>query len=194
MKIYTKTGDAGETGLWGGQRVSKDSARVQAYGTVDECNAAIGVARASGVEAGLDAILARIQDQLFVVGADLATPGAAANIPRVGPEEIAFLERSIDALEEHLEPLKQFILPGGTPAAAQLHLARTICRRAERWVVALSREAPAPNEQVGVYLNRLSDCLFVLARAANARAGVPDTPWNSLRQIADTRQETRDKR
>jgi cob(I)alamin adenosyltransferase len=190
MKIYTKTGDAGETGLWGGQRVPKDSARVQAYGTVDECNAAIGVARASGMEAGLDAILARIQDQLFVVGADLATPGAAANIPRVGSEEIAFLERSIDALEEQLEPLKQFILPGGTPAAAQLHLARTICRRAERWVVALSREAPAPNEQVGVYLNRLSDCLFVLARAANARAGVADTPWNSPRQAADRRHET----
>jgi cob(I)alamin adenosyltransferase len=190
MKIYTKTGDAGETGLWGGQRVPKDSARVQAYGTVDECNAAIGVARASGVEAELDAILARIQDQLFVVGADLATPGAAANIPRVGSEEIAFLERTIDALEEQLEPLKQFILPGGTPAAAQLHLARTVCRRAERWVVALSREAPAPNELVGVYLNRLSDCLFVLARAANARAGVTDTPWNSPRQAADRRPET----
>ena len=121
MKIYTKTGDTGETGLWGGLRIAKDAARVQAYGTVDECNAAIGVARASGVDVGLDAILARIQDQLFVVGADLATPGEAANIPRIGTQEIAFLEQSIDALEEQLEPLKQFILPGwdaGCGAAA----------------------------------------------------------------------------
>src|SRR3954468_6984746 len=105
MKIYTKTGDAGETGLWGGLRIAKDAPRVQAYGTVDECNALIGVARASGVEPSLDAILAHIQDQLFIVGADLATPGAA-NIPRVGTAEIAFLEESIDALEQQLEPLK----------------------------------------------------------------------------------------
>ena len=182
MKIYTKTGDAGETGLWGGLRIAKDSARVQAYGTVDECNAAIGVARASGVEAGLDAILAHIQDQLFVVGADLATPGEAANIPRISAEEIAFLEGSIDALEYQLEPLKQFILPGGTLAAAQLHLARTVCRRAERWVVGLARQEPALSEHIGVYLNRLSDCLFVLARAVNTRAGVADVPWNSPRQ------------
>jgi cob(I)alamin adenosyltransferase len=189
MKIYTKTGDAGETGLWGGLRIAKDATRVQAYGTVDECNAAIGVARASGVEAGLDAILADIQNQLFVVGADLATPGAAAHIPRVGDEEIAFLEQSIDALEQQLEPLKQFILPGGTPAAAQLHLARTVCRRAERWVVSLAREEQALNQQIGVYLNRLSDCLFVLARAANARANLADVPWSSPRQAENRRQE-----
>jgi len=187
MKIYTKTGDSGETGLWGGLRIAKDAARVQAYGTVDECNATIGVARASGLEAGLDAILAHIQDQLFVVGADLATPGESANVPRIGIEEIAFLEQSIDALEEQLEPLKQFILPGGTPAAAQLHLARTVCRRAERCVVSLARQEQALNEQVGMYLNRLSDCLFVLARAANARAGVADVPWNSPRQARDQR-------
>lgn len=183
MKIYTKTGDAGETGLWGGLRVAKDTARVQAYGTVDECNAAIGVARASGIETGLDAILAHIQNQLFVVGADLATPGAAASIPRIGAQEIAFLEESIDALEEQLEPLKQFILPGGTPAAAHLHLARTICRRAERWVVGLARQEQALNKQVGVYLNRLSDCLFVLARAANARANVGDVPWENPNRV-----------
>jgi cob(I)alamin adenosyltransferase len=189
MKIYTKTGDAGETGLWGGQRVAKDDARVQAYGTVDECNAAIGVARAAGMETGLDAILAHIQNQLFVVGADLATPGVAANIPHVGSEEIGFLEQAIDALEQQLEPLKQFILPGGTPAAAQLHLARTICRRAERCVVGLARQEPALSAQIGVYLNRLSDCLFVLARAANAGAGVPDVPWNSPRQAGDARPE-----
>jgi cob(I)alamin adenosyltransferase len=176
MKIYTKTGDAGETGLWGGLRVAKDAARVQAYGTVDECNAAIGVARAASLDSGLDAILAHIQDQLFVVGADLATPGEAATIPRISAEEIGFLEQTIDALEEQLPALKQFILPGGAPAAAQLHLARTICRRAERWVVGLAREEQI-GPQLGVYLNRLSDCLFVLARAANARAGLPDVPW-----------------
>lgn len=185
MKIYTKTGDAGETGLWGGLRVPKDSARVAAYGTVDECNAALGVARAvlsvaAGPEGELAATLARVQDQLFVVGADLATPGEAANIPRVGPDEVGFLERTIDALEAELEPLKQFILPGGSLAAAHLHLARTICRRAERAVVGLARMEPV-GEHVGVYLNRLSDCLFVLARAANARAGVADVPWNSPR-------------
>jgi cob(I)alamin adenosyltransferase len=180
MKIYTKTGDAGETGLWGGLRVPKDALRVHAYGTVDECNAAVGLARAGGLGAELDELLARVQDQLFVVGADLATPGEAANIPRVGEAEVAFLEQAIDALEEDLTPLRQFILPGGTLAAAHLHLARTICRRAERWLVSLAREE-AMNPQVGVYLNRLSDFLFVAARAANARAGTPDTPWNSPR-------------
>jgi cob(I)alamin adenosyltransferase len=181
MKIYTKTGDAGETGLWGGQRVAKDALRVHAYGSVDECGAALGLARASGLDPQLDALLARIQDQLFVVGADLATPGDAATIPRVGEEEIAFLERTIDQLEGELAPLKQFILPGGSLAAAHLHLARTICRRAERWTVTLAREESV-RPQVQVYLNRLSDCLFVLARAANARAGVADVPWtNPLR-------------
>ncbi len=181
MKIYTRTGDEGETGLWGGLRVSKDSPRVQAYGTVDECNAAIGVARAAGVDAALDALLAQIQNALFVVGADLATPGEAAHIPRIGAEAVQELEQAIDDLEAQLEPLRQFILPGGTLSAAYLHLARTICRRAERWVVALSRSEPV-NPQVIVYLNRLSDLLFVAARRANANAGVPDVPWESPRQ------------
>lgn len=180
MKIYTKTGDDGETGLWGGLRVAKDALRVHAYGTVDECNAAVGLARAAGPEAELDAILAQVQSQLFVVGADLATPGEAASIPRVGEAEVSFLEGAIDALEATLEPLRQFILPGGAPAAAHLHLARTVCRRAERWAVSLSREEPC-NPQVGVYLNRLSDFLFVAARAANARAGAADVPWESPR-------------
>nr|HRC77817.1 cob(I)yrinic acid a,c-diamide adenosyltransferase [Kouleothrix sp.] len=119
MKIYTKTGDGGETGLWGGQRVAKDAARVQAYGTVDECNAAIGVARAMLGPAAhdLDALLGQIQNQLFVVGADLATPGEAASVPRVGDGEVAFLESTIDALETELAPLRQFILPGGSPGA-----------------------------------------------------------------------------
>jgi len=180
MKIYTKTGDAGQTGLFGGQRVAKDALRVQAYGTVDECNAVVGLARAAGLDPGLDAILAMVQNQLFVVGADLATPGESANIPRVGDDEVLFLEQWIDTLEVELEPLRQFILPGGTPGAAQLHLARTTCRRAERWAVSLAHEEPI-SPHVLTYLNRLSDFLFVAARAANARAGTPDVPWVSPR-------------
>jgi cob(I)alamin adenosyltransferase len=183
MKIYTKTGDGGETGLFGGQRVPKDALRVHAYGTVDECNAALGLARAAGLDPALDELLAQVQAQLFVVGADLATPGESAHIPRVGEAEVAFLERAIDELGEALEPLRQFILPGGTAGAAQLHLARTVCRRAERWVVSLAQAEPI-NGQALIYLNRLSDFLFVVARAANARAGVPDVPWVSPRLAA----------
>ncbi len=180
MKIYTKTGDDGTTGLWGGLRVAKDALRVQAYGTVDETNAAIGVARAVGLYPALDPIMAHIQDMLFVVGSDLATPDAAANIPRVSAEDTIMLEQAIDSLEEGLEPLRQFILPGGHLAAAQLHLARTICRRAERWVISLAQTEPI-NPEVQKYLNRLSDLLFTAARAANAHAGVADIPWNSPR-------------
>ncbi|NTW00570.1 MAG: cob(I)yrinic acid a,c-diamide adenosyltransferase [Oscillochloris sp.] len=181
MKIYTKTGDAGETGLWGGLRVSKDSLRVHAYGTADECNAAIGVARASGIDGKLDEVLGQVQAQLFVVGADLATPGEAGpSIPRVGVAEIEFLEAQIDALESELEPLRQFILPGGTLAASHLHMARTICRRAERWAVSLVHDEELRPE-VLMYLNRLSDFLFVAARVANARAATPDVPWVSPR-------------
>jgi cob(I)alamin adenosyltransferase len=188
MKIYTKTGDGGETGLFGGQRVPKDSLRVHAYGTADECNAALGVARAAGLDTALDVLLAQVQNQLFVVGADLATPGESKHIPRVGEPEVAFLEQAIDALESELPPLRQFILPGGTPGAAQLHLARTICRRAERWVVSLA-QAEAINPQVLVYLNRLSDFLFVAARAANARAGAADEPWVSPLQGTGNREQ-----
>jgi len=180
MKIYTRTGDAGETGLFGGQRVAKDALRVHAYGSVDECNAALGVARATGLESELDALVAEVQNQLFVVGADLATPGENPNIPRVGESDVTFLEGWIDRLEGELAPLRQFILPGGAPAAAYLHLARTICRRAERWVVSLAQAEPV-NDQVMAYLNRLSDLLFVLARAVNARAGAADVPWVSPR-------------
>ncbi len=181
MKIYTRTGDDGTTGLWGGARVAKDALRVQAYGTVDECNALIGVVRASGLPPELDHLMEQIQNTLFVVGADLATPGEKTRIERIGPEHAAELERAIDALEAGIEPLQRFILPGGSMAAAQLHVARTVCRRAERWVVALAR-AESVSPCVAIYLNRLSDCLFVLARAAYARAGVPDVPWNSPRQ------------
>lgn len=180
MKIYTRTGDAGETGLFGGGRVPKDALRVHAYGTVDECNAALGLARAAGLDPELDALLAQVQAQLFVVGADLATPGEHAHTSRVGADEVAFLERAIDGLEAGLEPLRQFILPGGTAAAAHLHMARTVCRRAERWAVSLAHAEPI-NPQVLSYLNRLSDLLFVMARAANARAGQSDVPWVSPR-------------
>jgi cob(I)alamin adenosyltransferase len=178
MKIYTKTGDTGTTGLWGGLRVSKDALRIQAYGTVDECNSALGLARASSLPPQLDTLLGQIQAGLFVLGADLASPGEAASIPRIAEQDVAQLEVAIDHLEAGLEPLRTFILPGGTLAAAHLHLARTIARRAERWVVSLAREEPV-NPQVQVYLNRLADLLFVMARAANAVAGVEDTPWQN---------------
>ncbi len=181
MKLYTKTGDDGETGLWGGLRVSKDTTRVHAYGTVDECNAAIGIARAYEAPAFLDCYLEVIQNQLFVVGSDLATPGEAASIPRVQQSDIDAIERAIDALEELLPALTQFILPGGSVIAAHLHFARTVCRRAERSVVTLSREE-ACNGLVVMYLNRLSDFLFVAARAANHAASVPDVPWKSPRK------------
>jgi cob(I)alamin adenosyltransferase len=181
LKIYTKTGDAGTTGMWGGLRVDKDAQRVHAYGTVDECNAAIGVARAHGSDPELDQLLAGIQSTLFVVGSDLTAIEDSPHIPRVQAADVAVLEQIIDRLEATLEPLRQFILPGGSPAAAHLHLARTICRRAERAVVALARDEPV-NAEVVRYLNRLSDCLFVLARSANARAAIADVAWQSPRQ------------
>lgn len=176
MKIYTKTGDKGETGLWGGKRVPKDHSRIQAYGTVDECNATLGLARSVLAYPELDQLLAQVQNQLFVVGADLASEGESQQIPRVQPEDSQFLEQAIDGLEAELPALTQFILPGGTQAASYLHLARTVCRRAERWTVSLQAET-AINPQITVYLNRLSDFLFVAARAANHRAQQPDTPW-----------------
>ncbi len=183
MKIYTRTGDNGETGLFGGQRVRKDDLRVQAYGTVDECNAAIGVARASGSDPALDAVLAVVQNQLFVLGADLASPDESPHIPRVTEEMTAFLEAQIDAMEAELTPLKQFILPGGTLMAAHLHLARTVCRRAERVAVTLAAEESVRAE-ILTYLNRLSDFLFVAARVANARAGLGDVPWQRVDAMA----------
>ncbi len=183
MKIYTKTGDEGTTAIWGGKRVAKDSPRVRAYGTVDECNATIGVARASEIDPELGQMLVEIQNMLLVVGADLTAIEDSPHIPRVQPADVAALEQMIDRLEARLEPLRQFLLPGGGPAAAHLHLARTICRRAERAVTALAHDEPV-NPQAAIYLNRLSDALFVLARSANARAGVADTVWQSPRQAA----------
>jgi cob(I)alamin adenosyltransferase len=180
MKIYTKTGDQGQTGLFGGARVSKTDVRVEAYGTVDETNAVIGVARAAGVPPDVDALLSRIQEDLFVVGAELATvPGKEdkLSMPLIAAADAQRLERAIDAAEGGLAPLKSFVLPGGSPAAAALHLARTVCRRAERRVLDASSAAAVRNELI-VYLNRLSDLLFVIARQVNHGAGVADVPWN----------------
>jgi cob(I)alamin adenosyltransferase len=181
VKIYTKTGDAGETGLFGGDRVPKHHRRVAAYGDVDELNAAIGLARALAPEEFAGELLERVQRELFTVGAELATPDPAKlarALPGrpIGPPEIAALEGAIDVHEAVLDPLRTFILPGGTPKAAALHLARTVCRRAERAVVSLSGETTL-NPSLVPFLNRLSDLLFVLARAANAQAGQADVPW-----------------
>ena len=179
MKIYTKTGDKGETGLFGGARVSKAADRVDAYGEVDELNSAIGVARAAGLVDEADALLATVQSALFDLGAELATaPGREdkLTLPKVDAADIAELEQAIDSFEAPLEPLKTFVLPGGSPAAAHLHLARCVCRRAERRVVWLAQTEALRDETVQ-YLNRLSDLLFTLARHANHVAEVPDVPW-----------------
>jgi cob(I)alamin adenosyltransferase len=178
MKIYTKTGDDGTTGLFGGGRVKKASMRVDAYGTVDELNATIGLARASKLDADSEAILAQAQVDLFTLGAELAcVPGKESklNMKLVDEADAERLEKAIDQAEAHCTPLKYFVLPGGSAQAAALHLARTVCRRAERAVLAID-DAPARAEVV-VYLNRLSDLLFVLARRANVEANVPDVPW-----------------
>lgn len=181
-KIYTKTGDDGETGLFGGPRVRKDHLRIEAYGTVDELNAALGVVRSQSPPAELDALLETFQNQLFDLGAELATPEPQKfGIVGVAPGSILALEQAIDRHEAELEPLKQFILPGGTPIAAGLHMARTVCRRAERLLVSLTAQGAAEGTPISpetvIYVNRLSDLLFVLARWVNRRAGVGDVPW-----------------
>ncbi len=181
MPIYTGGGDRGETGLFGGGRVSKDDLRVEAYGAVDELNAFLGLARTAGLQKDLEALVARLQDELFVLGADLATPpGSAvrdARVVRLKEGAARALEPEIDRLDARLAPLKTFILPGGSPAGAALHVARTVCRRAERRLVTLARKEEV-SEGAIVYLNRLSDLLFVMARSANAHAGFPEAPWN----------------
>ncbi|MBI4423691.1 MAG: cob(I)yrinic acid a,c-diamide adenosyltransferase [Elusimicrobia bacterium] len=188
-KIYTRTGDRGETGLWGGARVPKDAPRVRAYGTVDEAMCAIGAAVAAlprrRAFAALRLALSRTQEELFAVGALLATPGDrlamlgrhAAGPP---PESVARLEAEIDAWTLELKPLRTFILPGGSPPGALLHYARTVCRRAERELVSLRRVEALPESPV-VYLNRLSDHLFTAARWVNQRLRVPETPWPGLK-------------
>lgn len=181
MKIYTRTGDRGETGLVGGQRIAKSDPRVAAYGDVDELNAQLGAARSASPEAQADDLLDAVQRDLFAIGAWLATPGQDGTAPTtdktfIDAERITALERAIDEADKELEPLRSFVLPTGTPAAAAFHVARTVCRRAERSVVALSRQEPV-SDLLLVYLNRLSDLLFTLARRANAREGHSDTLW-----------------
>lgn len=181
MRIYTKTGDEGETGLFGGGRVGKDDPRVEAYGAVDELNAVLGMARAVELMPRVDEVLVPVQRDLFAIGALLATPDRTKMAEqlakaRIDDSRIAELERAIDAGEAELEPLRSFILPGGTPKAAALHVARTVCRRAERRVVTLRRDVELPLLAV-IYLNRLSDLLFVLARVANRRAGAGEVTW-----------------
>jgi cob(I)alamin adenosyltransferase len=179
MKIYTKTGDSGQTGLFGGPRVWKDDARIEAYGTVDELNAVLGWARTEVGSGDLDVLLGEFQHQLFAIGAELATPEPEKlGTKLTGEAQIASLEQAIDDWDAQLPPLKQFVLPGGSRGAAALHVARAVCRRAERRVVTLRRVAGEPvGEPVAIYLNRLGDLLFVLARAANHRAGSGDVPW-----------------
>lgn len=179
MKIYTKTGDSGETSLFDNTRVSKADTRVDAYGEVDEVNACLGAARAAGMDDDMAALVESLQKDLFALGARLADPSARI-APRVekaviGDAAVERLEHAIDRLEETLPPLRRFILPGGSTAGAMLHLARTVCRRAERRVVALGADAVEP--ALVVYLNRLSDLLFVMARAVNHRSGIPETEW-----------------
>lgn len=180
MKVYTRRGDGGETDLFGGPRVSKDDLRVEAYGAVDELNAVLGECRARTSEADLRRIVEHVQGLLFDLGAVLATPDAKrrekSGVPELAPSDVDELEAHIDALEQELEPLKRFILPGGCASAAAFHLARTVCRRAERRLVALGREETLDGPGLR-YLNRLSDLLFVMARAENHRAGVPDIEW-----------------
>jgi len=181
MKIYTKTGDAGDTGLFGGGRVPKSHPRVEAYGDVDELNATIGVVRAAGGDAQIDALLLRVQQDLFAIGALLATPDRERmrmhlDKAKIDQERIVELERAIDAADTELEPLRAFILPAGSPQAAALHVARTVCRRAERRIVDIAGEMEIP-PLVIAYLNRLSDVLFTLARLANKRASTEETTW-----------------
>lgn len=190
MKIYTRRGDEGETGLLGGTRVPKSDARVDAYGTVDELNAGVGLALATDAEGRgvLDADrLKRLQDDLFAVGARLAAadPERAREkglVPRFPRSRVDDLEAWIDELDEELPELDAFVLPGGTATAAQLHAARTVCRRAERAVVRLAADDAELGDVVLPYLNRLSDLLFTLARAANERAGVAETEWEPVRR------------
>ncbi|MBS4027397.1 MAG: cob(I)yrinic acid a,c-diamide adenosyltransferase [Ignavibacteriales bacterium] len=178
MKIYTKTGDKGETSLYGGKRVSKSTLRIEAYGTVDELNSVIGICRSMWPPEELDGILEELQEVLFVLGADLATPlDATTKIHRISTEDVEQLEKYIDSIEPQLEPLKSFILPGGTGVASYLHFTRTICRRAERVVVQLSKEESIGDIPV-IFINRLSDFLFVLARWANKLEGREEIKWS----------------
>lgn len=174
MKIYTRTGDNGTTALFFGRRVPKTHGRIEAIGAIDELNAALGVARVASANADVAAMIQAVQRELFVVGGELAAPGETRVVVAVGTNEIARLEEGIDRMTEPLPALRAFILPGGTSAAAHIHLARTICRRAEREVLRLEESS----REVAVYMNRLADFLFTLARFENLRAGVGETEWH----------------
>ncbi|HZZ70987.1 MAG TPA: cob(I)yrinic acid a,c-diamide adenosyltransferase [Pirellulales bacterium] len=178
MNIYTKTGDDGTTGLFGGPRVPKNDARIEAYGTIDELNAVLGLVRAAGLPSTYHQAVTRVQNELFDLGAELASPDPIhMKTATIGPRQVALLEQDIDGWEEELPPLERFILPGGTGAGASLHFARTVCRRAERRLLTLM-DSPAPvREAVLIYLNRLSDWLFVIARTVNYMAGCGDEFW-----------------
>ncbi|MFQ3646357.1 MAG: cob(I)yrinic acid a,c-diamide adenosyltransferase [Anaerolineae bacterium] len=180
MKIYTKTGDKGETSLFAGGRVRKDNVRVEAYGTVDELNSVLGLVRSYALPEQAQVWLEEIQNKLFVIGADLATPMESNPkwLVRMDDQPVLTLENAIDQMDEDLPRMTAFILPGGVTAAATLHVARTVCRRAERICVALAAEEPT-NPHVLVYLNRLSDFLFTLARWVNLKAGETETKWHS---------------
>jgi cob(I)alamin adenosyltransferase len=179
MTIYTRTGDLGETGLFGGPRVGKDMARVEVCGAVDELNTVLGLARSESLPEEIGTVVLRIQNELFDVGAELSSPDPMASGTRtIGQRHVGAIEADVDRIEKRLEPLKQFILPGGTPAAAHLHHARAVCRRAERRLATLARVSQESiSRDLMAYMNRLSDLLFVLARAANAAAGQPDILW-----------------
>ncbi len=178
MKIYTKTGDGGQTSLFGGKRVDKDDDRINAYGTVDELNSVLGIAVSFSESDEIKSVLKKIQNDLFTVGADLSTPleNKKVKVQRTSPEMVSALENYIDEYNEKLPPLRNFILPGGGSPAAYLHFARTVCRRAEREVTALSKKEEIGKEVIK-YLNRLSDLLFVLARFENFNSGIPDIDW-----------------
>jgi cob(I)alamin adenosyltransferase len=178
LKAYSGTGDKGETGLYGGTRIGKENPRVEAYGAVDELNSQVGVARALVKDSKLGQVLKNVQDDLFVVGGDLASELVNAKVPRIGKKELQRLESATDELNSELPTLRRFILPGGSLPGAELHVARAVCRRAERRIVALSK-VESINPDVIPYINRLSSFLFVLARAVNKRERVPEEEWVS---------------
>lgn len=182
MKIYTRTGDEGLTSLFSGERVEKDDLRIEAYGTVDELNSLLGVAGASCQDPVIREIVSTLQNQLFVAGADLATrPGSRREVPRIVREDWQNLESRIDTLEAQLPKLKNFVLPAGTLGAASLQFARSVCRRAERLAFHLRRDGEDVNPELLVFLNRLSDLLFTMARYENMRDGGKEIPWTAER-------------
>lgn len=191
-RVYTKSGDTGETSLVDGSRVSKADLRVTAYGEVDEVNSWLGLARVGLLDEQLDDALGKIQNELFIVGADLASP-LTIEVPRVAETHVTELEKLIDSLLEELDPLREFILPGGTELGAMLHLARTVARRAERVIVAMAAQTEI-NPHTLIYLNRLSDLLFVMARVANHRAGLPEHAANFSQRGTTGRSENKETR